>query len=187
MSRGQENQVVSQAQQAQEQQAQNAQTSYNLAQGDVANTANQAAEFASANPYKSGGEFETSQNKTLANTSDAAAQAAAQAMQGQAVRTGQNAGSAIAASQATEQANERNLSGQEAQQNAARIGNEAGYNEKATQMAEVPAQLETALSGQQGSEATGNLSVQQKAAEEPSFLDTLGNSFAAAAGKALGS
>jgi hypothetical protein len=186
MSRGQENQVFDTSQQQNQQFNQNAQQSYQNAQGDVKNYQDQLAQYAAANPYKQGGEFQTSENRVLANTSDAAAQAAGQAMQSQAVRTGQDAGASIAGTEAAEQANERNLGGQEAAANAQRIGSEAGYNQSVLGATAVPAQLETTLSGQQGSLGNEALGTEQKAGEEPSFLDTLGTGFGAAFGKGLG-
>ena len=186
MSRGQESQVLSTAEQQNQQFNTNAQTSYNQAQTGVTDYQNQLSQYAAANPYNAGGEFQTSQNKVLANTSDAAAVAAGQTMQGQAVRTGQNAGSAIAATQTDEQANERNLSADQATQNAARISNQAGYNDQTLKASEVPATLETALSGQQSGAGNTSLETGQKAAEDPSFLDTLGSSFAKGLGGSVG-
>lgn len=186
MSRGQENQVFNTSEQQNQQYNQNAQQSYTQAQGDVANYQDQLSKFAAANPYGQGGEFQTSQNQVLANTSDAAAQAAAQQMQGQAVRTGQNSGSAIAATQATEGANERNLSSQEAAQNAARIQNQAGYNQQTLSATGLPASLETSLSGQQATAGNAALEDEQKAGAQPSFMDTLGSSFASGLGSGLG-
>jgi hypothetical protein len=177
MSRGQEQQVINEAQAQNAQQAANAQTSYTQAQGDVAQDQNQLGQFAAANPYGAGGEFQTSQNKIDANTSDAAALAAGQAMQGAAVRTGQNAGSAVAATQATEQANERNLSGQEAQQNAQRIQDQAGYNQQVLNATATPAQIEAGLTATESKGAEGDLGVQQDASKQPGFLDSLGNAF----------
>ena len=186
MSRGQENQVFGTASGQNAQEFQNAQNSYKNAQGDVQDYQDQLSKFAAANPYGSGGEFQTSENKVLANTSDAAAQAAGQTLQAAAVRGGQNAGSSIAATEAIEQQNARNLSGQEGEVNAQRIGDEAGYNDKVLSASSVPASLETALSGQQGTVAEGDLGIEQKAGETPSFLDTLGSSFAGALGSGVG-
>ena len=107
MSRGQENQVFDTSQQQNQQFNQNAQQSYNQAQGAVQNDEKQLAQYAGANPYKQGGEFQTSENRVLANTSDAAAQAAGQSMQSQAVRTGQDAGASIAGTEAAEEAKQR--------------------------------------------------------------------------------
>ena len=185
MSRGQEAQVLSTAEQQNTTAANNAQQSYNQAQGGVADYEDQLSKFAVANPYGAGGAYQTGQNKIFAGTADAAAQAAGQAMQGQAVRTGQNAGSAIAAANSTQQQNERTLSDQEAQANAARIQNQAGYNAETLKAAEVPAQLETALSGQQLTAGNESLGTAQKAGMDPSFMDTLGDSFAGAFGKGL--
>ena len=66
MSRGQENQVVNEAQSQNATNAANAQTSYNAAQADVGNYQGQLAKFAAANPYGEGGAYQTDQNKVLA-------------------------------------------------------------------------------------------------------------------------
>lgn len=186
MSRGQENQVFDTSQQQNQQFNQNAQQSYNQAQGDVQNYEKQLAEYAGANPYKQGGEFQTSENRVLANTSDAAAQAAGQSMQSQAVRTGQDAGASIAGTEAAEEANARNLGASQAAANAQRIGSEAGYNQSVLGATALPAQLESTLSGQQGELGNNALNTEQKAGEEPSFMDTLGSSFAGGLGSGLG-
>jgi hypothetical protein len=186
MSRGQENQVISEAQGQNATQAANAQNSYNQTQGDITNYQDQLGKFAAGNPYGEGGEYQTSQNKIAANTSDAAALAAGQAMQSSAVRTGQNAGGAIAATEAGAQANERNLSTQEAQQNASRIASEAGYNKNVLSATATPAQLESGLVGTESKGAEGDLGVQQDASKTPGFWDTLGDSFAASLGNSGG-
>lgn len=193
MSRGQENQVVNESQQQNATAATNAQNSYNQAQTDIGDYQQQLSQFAAANPYGQGGQYETTQNQVLSNTADAAAQAAGQAMQSEAVRTGQNAGGAIAGTEATEQANERNLASQEAQANQNRINAGATYGQDVLKASEVPAQLESSLTGQQLSAQDSTLGTQEKAAETPSFGEDLfngimqaGQSFAGAYGKALG-
>lgn len=187
MSRGEEHKVERQAQAQNLQQAGNAQDSYTAAQGDVGDYKTELAKFASDNPYTAGGEFQTSQNKVLANTSDAAAQAAAQQMQAAAVRGGQNAGSAIAATEAIQQSNTRNLSAEEANQTAARIGGEATYNKNVLGATGLPASLESGMTGTESKGAEGALGVQQDAAKQPGFWDTLGDSFAQSFGKSVGS
>lgn len=174
MSRGQENQVVQQAQQQNATAAQNAQQSFNSAQGDIDNYQQQLAQFAAANPYGQGGQYQSTQNQVLSNTADAAARAAGQALQSQAVRTGQNAGGAIAATEAMQQANERSLAGQEAKANADRINSGAAYGQDILKASEVPAQLQTNLTGQQLNAQDQTLSTQERAAEQPSFMDELG-------------
>lgn len=200
MSRGQENQVVNTAQDQNKEYAQNAQTAFQGAegavsneQGDINNYEGQLGKFAAANPYTEGGAFQTDQNKVLANTSDAAARAAGQAVQGAAVRTGQNAGGAIAATEAMQQQNTRDLSAEEAKANAERLGAGAQYGSEVLKASSVPATLENALADTQArltsTEAgAGNesLSTQEKAAQTPSFWDQFGSSFASAAGKGLG-
>lgn len=175
MSRGQENQVVNEAQGQNATAAKNAQQSYDAAQTDVGNYQNQLAQYAAANPYTEGGQYQTAENQVLSNTADAAGQAAGQAMQSQAVRTGQNAGGAIAATEAAQQANERNLAGQEAQATANRINAGAQYGQSVLQGSEVPAQLEQGLTGQQLQSQDSTLNTQEGAAKTPSFLDELGS------------
>ena len=174
MSRGQENQAFNTASGQNSQFNQNAQQSYAKAQQGVGAYENQLAKFAADNPYVQGGEYQTAENQVLANTSDAAAQSAGQALQGAAVRTGGNPNAAIAATEAMQQANERNLSGQEAQAQQQRIGQEAQYNQSVLNASEVPAQLESGLSGQQANAGNAALGEQVKAGETPSFMEELG-------------
>lgn len=173
MSRGQENQVFDTSQEQNETAAKNAQTSFNNAQTDVGNYEDQLSKFAAGNPYVKGGELETDQNKVLSNTADAGARAAGQALQSAAVRTGQNAGGAIAATEAMQQENERNLAEQEAKANQQRIGAEAGYNKDVLGATEIPATLEAGLTGQQLGAQSNALSDQEKAASTPSTADAV--------------
>lgn len=166
--------MVSQAQQQNATAAQNAQQSFNSAQGDIGNYEQQLAQFAAANPYGQGGQYQTAQNQVLSNTADAAGQAAGQALQSQAVRTGQNAGGVIAATEAMQQANERNLAGQEAKANADRIDSGAQYGQDILKASEVPAQLQSNLTGQQLNAQDQTLNTQERAAEQPSFMEELG-------------
>lgn len=186
MSRGQEGQVFDTATQQNATAATNAQNSYNQAQTGVQDYENQLSQFAAANPYGQGGQFQTSQNQALANTADAAAQAAGQTLQGAAARTGGNPSAAIAATEAMNQQNTRNLSSEEATQNANRIANQAGYNEKTLQASSLPATLETTLAGQQIGAEENQLKTGEEAANMPSFADTLGSSFVKGLGTAAG-
>ncbi len=186
MSRGEENAVVRESSAQNAQDFENAQSSYKAEQGDINDYKTQLAKFAADNPYAAGGEFQTSQNKVLANTSDAAALAAGEAMQSAAVRTGQNAGAGIAATEAIAQQNERNLSGAEANQNAARIAAEAGYDDKVLGASSVPATLQSGVTGTESRGAGEALGVQQQAAKTPGFWDTMGDAFAGSFGGAMG-
>ncbi len=201
MSRGQENQVVNTSSDQNKQFNENAQQAYTGAetalsteQGDIGQYQDQLAKFAASNPYTAGGAYQTAQNKVLANTADAAAQRAGQTLQSQATRTGQNAGGAIAATEAMQQQNTRDLSADQSKANAERIGAGADYGSKVLSASSVPASLEGALAAEQGkltgTEAdAGNaaLGIDQKASEQPSFLDTLGSSFAQSFGSGIGS
>jgi hypothetical protein len=193
MSRGQETEVNTTAGNQNATFNQNAQGSYNQAQGDIGNYQSQLSQFAAANPYGQGGAYQTAVNQSTANTADAASQAAAQQAQGAAVRTGQNASGGVAAGQAANEANTRNLMAQQAQNNASRISQGAAYNAEALKASEVPATLEANLSGQQAGAGNTALGTQQKAAETPSLGEELmggvlsaGSAFAGGFGGGLG-
>lgn len=174
MSRAQQGQTFDTAQQENQTYNTNAQTAFNQAQTDIGNYQNQLAQFAAANPYGQGGQFQTTENQVAANTADAAAQAAGQAMQGAAVRTGENAGGGIAATEATEQANERNLSAQEAQANQQRIAAGANYGQTVLNATGAAEGMQDTLAQQQAAAAQGALGTQEQAAQTPSFMDELG-------------
>lgn len=187
MSRGQENQVFDTAKQQNTDAASKAQESYDKAQTsigqqqqDVDAYRTAGEKFAAENPYIAGGEYQTAQNQQLANTADASAQSAGQALQSQAVRTGQNAGGAIAATEAMQQTNERNLAAQEAEANEKRLSNLANYNQQVVNQAgELPSLqagvtgAETNLVGQQLGSQQASLNTAQKAGETPSFMEQL--------------
>lgn len=173
MPRGEEQQVNATASAQNKQAATNAQNSYTAAQGDIGDYQDQLAKFAAANPYGEGGAYQTAQNQVLSNTADAIGQSAGQAMQSQAVRTGQNAGGAIAASEAAAQAAQRTLGSQEAQANEQRINAGAQYGQDVLKGSEVPATLQTAITGQQLNAQNQSLDTQEKAAATPSTADTV--------------
>lgn len=165
----------------------NAQNSYTNAQTDVGDFEKQLSDYAAKNPYKQGGEFQTRENQVLANTSDAAARSAGQTLQSQALRTGQNSAGAIAATEAMQQQNTRDLSAEQAAEEGKRIGNEADYNKGTLEATAQPVQMETQLAGQQAAAGEGTLNTQQRAAEQPSWLDQFGSAFGQTFGAGLGS
>ncbi len=171
----------------------NAQTDLNTTQQDINSYGDALSAFKAANPYVTGGEFQSATNRELADTAAGQAEAAGQALQGQAVRTGQNAGGAIAATEKMQQENERNLSGQEAAATAERLGAGTGYGEAVLGgtgtkegMQAGLAKEQGALGAEEGGLAADNLKIAEGAAQTPSFFDTLGSSFASALGKTLG-
>lgn len=164
----------------------NAQNSYTQAQTDVGDFQKQLAEYGAKNPYKQGGEFQTRENQVLANTSDAAARSAGNVIQSQALRTGQNSAGAIAATEAMQQQNTRDLSAEQAAEEGKRIGAQADYNKGTLEASAEPARMETTLAGQQGQLGEGTLNTQEKAAEQPSWLDQFGGAFGQSFGKGLG-
>lgn len=193
MSRGQETEVNTTAGDQNAQFNQNAQSSYTTAQGDVGNYQNQLAEFAAANPYGQGGPLQTAQNQATANTADAASQAAREAAQSQAVRTGQNAAGGIASGQAVTEADTRNLMAQQATNNASRIAAGAGYGKDVLSATQVPASLEAGLAAGQAGAGNTAIETQQKAAETPDLGEELmggvlsaGTAFAGGFGQGYG-
>ena len=171
MSRGQENQVVSTATQQNTTAANNAQQSYTKAQTDAGAYEKQLADYAAANPYGQGGQYQQAENQVLSNTADAAGQSAGEAMQSQATRTGVNAGGAVAGTTSAEQANERALAGQEATANANRISSGATYGQSVLNASQVPEQMQAGLTAQQLGEQSSALNTQQNAASQPSTAD----------------
>ena len=163
----------------------NAQKSYNEAQQDVGNYetalgsyAADVNKFAGDNPYTTGGEYATDINGVLSAASDAGSQSARKALQDQALRTGQNMNAANNAAEDITEANTRNLAGEAATADQARIQQETGYNEAALGAQQgvlsataVPATLEGGLASTEGSQAQGALGTQAQEANQPSFWD----------------
>lgn len=164
----------------------NAQNSYTQAQQDVGNYEDQLSKYASSNPYVAGGQYQVEGNKAVANTADAAARAAGEALQGQALRTGNNSAGSIAATEKMQQENTRDLSAEEAKMNQDRIGKGADYGHSVLAASSLPAEMETTLSGQQGQLAAGALGTQENAAKQPSWMDEFGSAFGQSLGSGLG-
>ena len=186
MSRAQQGQVFNQTSGESKQAFGDTENSLKLAQTDVGNYQSQLAQYAKANPYVAGGEFQSDQNRVLGNTADAQAQAAGARLQSQAARTGQNPAGAIAATEAMQQENERSLAGQEAAADASRIGQQAEYNKGVLGATAVPVGMETQIAGEQAGLYKGALGAEEDAARTPSFMDTLGNAFSSGLGNILG-
>lgn len=186
MSRGQQASVLKQSTGVSNTYNADANTSFNTENQDLANEKSDIAGFAAANPYVQGGQAETVENQQLSDTSAGLAQSAGQAVQGAAVRTGQNSGAAIAATKDMEANNERALAGQEAGATDKRLGEEAGYGETVLGATSGLAGQQEGEAATQAGDAQGALNTEEQAAQTPSFLDTLGGSFAGAFGSALG-
>lgn len=170
----------------------NSQNSYAKTQADVGNYEDQLAKYKAGNPYVEGGKFQTDENKATANTADALARSTGNMLQSQSLRTGQNSAGGIAATEEMERQGGRDLSAEQAQLDAGRIGNEADYNAKTLQATAVPEQMESTLTGQQGQLAQGTLNTQEEAAKTPSWLEDFsqgimnaGTAFAGGAGAAM--
>src|SRR5208282_1779944 len=174
MSRNQQGKVFGQSDYNSQNLQAESQTGFNTTQNDINDFSSAVGAFKAQNPYVQGGEFETAANQELAGTAAGGGQALSQTLQGQSVRTGQNAGGAIAAGKEVAAENQR------------RLGGETAYNEaglKAT--GEIPG-MEDKLAEEEGGLGLGYMNTAQKAGETPSFWDTLGESFGGAFGGAFG-
>jgi hypothetical protein len=164
-----------------------AQTSFANTQQDISTYGNEIGAFQAQNPYGVGGPAQTADNQATADTAAELAQSAGQTLQGQAVRTGQNAGGAIAATKSMEEANDRALVGEEAAQTQQRLAAGTGYGEAALRAQEAIPGMEDTVAGQEATAAQQALGTQETAAgANPSFADVLGEAFGAQLGKTLG-
>lgn len=154
--------------------------------GAIGDYSAQLAKYAAENPFTPGGEYQTSQNQTLAGTADAGSAAITNQENTIAQRTGQNAASADAVAAEAARANQRDLSSAEGAANDKRIGSEADYNKGVVGMSEVPAQLDAGMYATSLGGANSSLNTAESAAQTPSFWDTLGSSFATQLGKTAG-
>lgn len=160
----------------------NAQDAFKDAGADIGDYASAVGAFKAANPYVQGGTVQTADNQELADTAAGQAQAAGQAVQSAAVRTGQNAGGAIAATEQMQQQNERSLVGQEAAANKDTAAADTGYGQAVLGATGNVEGMQNSLATEQAGAAQGALGTQETAAQTPSFLDELGQGLIGAAG-----
>ena len=193
MSRAQQGQVLATASGENKAYNNEAQTSYGAAQQDISNYSDAVGAFKAQNPYVQGGQFQTAANQGIADTAAAGAQRAGQALQSQAVRTGQNAGGAIAATEDMQAQNQRAQAGEQAAATQARLAGQTGYGEAVVGDTAQIGTMQERLAGQESGAAQGALGTEEQAANTPSFMDELGQGlitsgeqFAAAYGKAKG-
>lgn len=165
----------------------NAQGDLNKTQGDINSFGQALGQFKAANPYVQGGQAETAENQQLADTAAGQAESGGEALQSLAARTGQNAGGAIAATEHMKEDNARTLMGDEANATAGRIAAGTGYGEAVLSgtgqqegMQQGLSNAQTNLGTEQGKVgaeegglAQGALDTEEKAAQTPSFLETL--------------
>jgi hypothetical protein len=163
-----------------------ANTSFSNTQGDINSYADAVGAFKAANPFVQGGQAQTVENQELSDTAAGGAQAAGNAVQSAAVRTGQNTGGAIAATESIAAQNDRTLAGQEAAATEQRLGAGTSYEEAGLKAGEVIPGMEDTVAQQEGQLAQGALNTQEQAAQTPSFMDELGGSFASGFGQAAG-
>lgn len=192
MSRAQQGQTFNTAQGENATDEANTQKSQAAEQTDINNEQSQLAKFAANNPYVQGGQFQTAQNQTIADSANASANAAKAGAQTQALRTGQNPAAANAAAITAAQNAERTASGEQGNATTERIGEESKYNQQGLTDANAITQQQENLASLQSGAAQGALGTQEQAAQTPSFLDELGSGlingaddFAGGAGMAL--
>jgi hypothetical protein len=182
MSRAQAGDVITQAGDEDKSYNQNATTSFNTAQGDVDTYGKAVGSFQAANPYIQGGAAQTAENQQITDTSAGQAQRLGQALQGSAVRGGQNPGAAIAAGKEITAENTRAAMGAEAGATEARLGAGTTYAEAGLKGLGEQATMQDKMAEEQGQLAQGALSTQEKSADSTmngTFMDNL----ALAAGK----
>jgi hypothetical protein len=162
-------------------------------QGDINSNAAALAKFKAANPFQTGGEFQTSQNQSLADTSAGVANQVKQDVEGASVRTGANVGGAVAGAEEVGHQAQQTLGAQQAQANQQRIGSEAGYNETALNAGNTLEGEQANLANTQLNASQGQTNTEEQAANTPSFTDMLGQglisagtSFAGGFGGAIG-
>ena len=170
------------------------QTALDTTQNNINSFGAATNKFAADNPYVQGGQAETAGNQLAADTAAGQAQAAGQSIQSAAVRTGQNAGGAIAATEEMQQQNERNLIGQEAKMTNDRLASGSTYADAVLGDKAKQEGMQEQLGATEANIAQGQLNTGEDAAKTPSFMDELGQgvisagtSFAEGFGKALGS
>ncbi len=155
---------------------QNSNTSFTAAQNDI-NTYQQAVgSFQAANPYVTGGAAQTAENQEIADTSAGQAQRLGQALQGSAVRGGQNPGAAIAAGKEITAENTRAGMGAEAAATQSRLGAGTSYNEAGLKGLGEQTTMQSELADEQGKLAQGALATEgsvSAAATNESFMDEI--------------
>lgn len=153
----------------------NAQTGDTAAEGDIGSYADAVGAFKAANPYGQGGPVQTAQNQEVSDTAAGGAEAAGNALQSAAVRTGQNAGGAIAATKDIAEQNTRTQMGQEAEDTASDASADAGYQAQGVGMTGNVEGMQSGLAKDEATAAQGALGTEEQAAQTPSFMDELGS------------
>ena len=174
MSRGQINETYGTASDENKAYNKDAQTSFNATQGDIDTYGKAVGSFQAANPYVQGGGAQVAEDQEIADTSAGQAQRLGQALQGSAVRGGQNPGAAIAAGKEITAENTRAGMGAEAGATAGRIAAGTGYAEAGLSGLGQVQSMQDKLATEQGNLAEGALNTEQKAGMTPSFGDELG-------------
>src|SRR5579859_3643355 len=159
MSRSQQTQVFNTARGENAAYNKEAQTSFDTSQRDIGDYASAVGAFRAANPYVQGGQAQTLENQQLSDTAAGQAEAAGQALQSAAVRTGQNPAGAIAATENMQTRNARDLAAEEAAATERRLAAGTGYQEAGLEGIGQTEQMQNRLAEEQGQLAQGALGI----------------------------
>lgn len=164
----------------------NATDAFKDASGDVASYADAVGAFKAANPYGVGGPVATADNQATADTASGLARSAGEALQASSVRTGQNAGGAIAATEQMREAGDRDLVAEEAGQTKDRAAAGTTYGDTVLGATGNVEGMQDSLATQQAQAAQGALGTEEEAAKTPSFMDELGQGLIQSGANAAG-
>lgn len=171
--RSQSKQVANQGMAQSAQNAQQGATAFGAANNSISDLQKQVKTFQASNPFKIGGEWDTSQRTINADTSNAGTNALQQQMALNAQRTGLNAASYAPSLAEAQRSAARDQAAAEAKAEQQRIGSEAAYNAEGVQMGTLAPDLQARLYGTATGGASGNLNPAASAAKTPGFMDTL--------------
>lgn len=164
----------------------NAKTAIGNENASLTDYQNKLAAFQAADPYKAGGEFARNTN-TLATTAiKGSGNSTDQALEDAAGRTNTGSSQVAAASADMDRERRRDLTSFLTNAEQSRIGNEAGYQQQVLgDSLALPGAYQGEYQTSSGAQNTA-LGNSGAAAQQPSFWDTFGNSFAGSLGKSLG-
>lgn len=166
---------------------QQADQSFGADNAAITNYQKSVSDFAAANPYGIGGQFQQDQSRINADTSNAGTNSLNDAMRLNAQRTGQNDASYAPALAEAQRKAARDQATSEATADQKRIQQDAIYRQQATQFASMTPDMYARLYGTSVGGSTGALGpAATTAVGSKGFGQTFGDAFAGALGKTLG-
>lgn len=185
MSRGQEKKVVNAGLANSATDQANAGASFAATNNEIGDYKNRLNTFINANPYKAGGEFAQDQSQIAASAADTSSSAIRDQLVRTAQTSGENTGGYANNVAEAQRAATRDQATTMANADASRIGSKGAYDKAGLDASALPADLQSRLYGTALGGANGALGVAGGAAKTPSFMDTLGSSFANQLGKTI--